>query len=153
MHDQIHSWFSSSCGRNFKSILFKFIKNDSNLRTHCEIGLRWMSQCLVNGKSLVQLMVWCRQPTSHHLVQSWPRFVSPYDGVTMPQWVKSAPDLWYKITHLPPRINVVVQRYGIVFREMNHTGVITINTPRVMKTLILCQYHIGPTSTQWRDNE
>ena len=42
---------------------------------------------LADDKStLVQVMAWCRQATSHYLSQCWPRSVSPY-GVTRPQWV------------------------------------------------------------------
>ena len=42
---------------------------------------------LTDDKStLVQVMAWCRQATSHYLSQCWPRSVSPY-GVTRPQWV------------------------------------------------------------------
>ena len=38
--------------------------------------------------SLVQVMTWCRQETSHYLSQCWPRSQSPY-GVTRPQWIKA----------------------------------------------------------------
>ena len=42
---------------------------------------------LTDDKStLVQVMAWCRQATSHYLNQCWPSFLSPY-GVTRPQWV------------------------------------------------------------------
>ena len=52
-----------------------------------EIALRSMSQDLTDDKStLVQVMAWCRQATSHYLSQCWPRSMSPY-GVTRPQWV------------------------------------------------------------------
>ena len=37
--------------------------------------------------TLVQLMAWCRQATSHYLSQCWPRSMLP-NGVTRPQWVK-----------------------------------------------------------------
>ena len=40
--------------------------------------------------TLVQVMAWCCQATSHYLSQCWPRSLSPY-GVTRPQWVNS---LW-----------------------------------------------------------
>ena len=51
--------------------------------------LRWMIQDLTDDKStLVQVMAWCRQATSHYLSQCWPRSVSPY-GVIRPQWVNS----------------------------------------------------------------
>ena len=54
----------------------------------CEIGLIWMSPYLTNDQStLVQVMAWCRQATSHYLSQCWPRSLSPSD-VTRPQWVK-----------------------------------------------------------------
>ena len=48
-----------------------------------------MSLDLTEDKStLVQVMAWCRQATSHYLSQCWPRSVSPY-GVIRPQWVKT----------------------------------------------------------------
>ena len=54
----------------------------------CEIALIWMSLDLNDEKStLVQVMAWCRQATSHYLSQCWPRSLSSY-GVTRPQWVK-----------------------------------------------------------------
>ena len=44
---------------------------------------------LTDDKStLVQVMAWCRQATSHYLSQCWPSSMWPY-GVTRPQWVKS----------------------------------------------------------------
>ena len=49
--------------------------------------LRWMPKDLTNEKStLVQLMGWCCQATSHYLNQCWPRSPTPY-SVTRPQWV------------------------------------------------------------------
>ena len=38
--------------------------------------------------TLVQVMAWCHQATSHYLSQCWPRSLSPY-GVTRPQWVNT----------------------------------------------------------------
>ena len=56
-----------------------------------EIALRWTSLDLSDDKAtLVQVMAWCRQATSHYLNQCWPRSLPPY-GVTRPEWVKS---LW-----------------------------------------------------------
>ena len=55
----------------------------------CEIALRWLSLDLTDDKStLVQVMAWCCQATSHYLNLCWPRSMSPY-GVARPQWVKS----------------------------------------------------------------
>ena len=49
-----------------------------------------MSLDLTDDKStLVQVMAWCRQATSHYLSQCWPRSMSQY-GVTRPQWVNSS---------------------------------------------------------------
>ena len=59
---------------------------DSSLGPCCEIALRWMPEYVINEKStLVQVMAWCHQATSHYLSQCWPRSVSPY-GVSRPQW-------------------------------------------------------------------
>ena len=53
----------------------------------CKIVLRWISVDLTDDKlTLVQVMAWCRQATSHYLSPCWSRFLSPYD-VTRPQWV------------------------------------------------------------------
>ena len=46
-----------------------------------------MAMDLIDGKAtLVQVMAWCRQATSHYLSQCWPRSLSPY-GIIRPQWV------------------------------------------------------------------
>ena len=53
-----------------------------------EIALRWIPLDLTDDKStLVQVMAWCCQATSHYLSQCWPRSMLP-NGVTRPQWVK-----------------------------------------------------------------
>ena len=36
--------------------------------------------------TLVQVMAWCRQATSHYLSQCWPRSLSPF-GITRSQWI------------------------------------------------------------------
>ena len=41
---------------------------------------------LVISGTLVQVLAWCRQATSHYLSQCWPRSMLPY-GITRPQWV------------------------------------------------------------------
>ena len=57
----------------------------------CEIVLIWMSLDFIDDQStLVQVMAWCHQATSHYLSQCWPRSLSPY-GVTRPEWVKERP--------------------------------------------------------------
>ena len=51
------------------------------------IALRRMSLDFTDKSTLVQVMAWCRQATSHYLSQYWPRSLSPY-GITKPPWVK-----------------------------------------------------------------
>ena len=46
----------------------------------------WMSMDFTDDQStLVQVMAWCRQATSHYLSQCWTRSLMP-SGVTRPQW-------------------------------------------------------------------
>ena len=53
-----------------------------------KIAVRWISLDLSDDKStLVQVMAWCHQVTSHYMNQCWPRSLPLY-GVTRPQWVK-----------------------------------------------------------------
>ena len=67
----------------------------------CEIALIWMSLDFTDEKStLVQVMAWCHQATSHYLSQCGPR--SP-DGVTRPQWVNDDPLDW--CVYVSPGLN------------------------------------------------
>ena len=76
--------------QNFRSVIFKLISVTDARCVSCKIALRWMPLDLNDDKStLVQVVVWCRQATSHYLSQCWPRIMSLY-GVTRPQWVKSS---------------------------------------------------------------
>ena len=44
------------------------------MSTSCEIALKWMPQNIFDDKStLVPVMAWCHQATSHYLNQCWPR--------------------------------------------------------------------------------
>ena len=53
------------------------------LSISCEIFLMRMPQDPIDDKStLVQVMVRCRQATSHYLTECWPSFITPY-GVTI----------------------------------------------------------------------
>ena len=73
---------------HFRYLIFQIISMIDGWGISCEHALRWMSLDLTDDKStLVQVMAWCRQATSHYLSQWWPRSLSPY-GVTGPQWVK-----------------------------------------------------------------
>ena len=87
-----HSFNSSAPGRcaremwQFKSIIFKVSSHSS---TCSEIARRWMPRNHTNVEStLVQVMAWCRQTTSHYLSQCWPRSLLPYDIIQL-QWFNS----------------------------------------------------------------
>ena len=84
---------------NFRYLIFQIISVIDGWVISCELALRWMSPDLTDDKStLVQVMAWCRQATSHYLSQCWPRSLSPY-GVTRPQWVNYDSRLfWRKMT-------------------------------------------------------
>ena len=71
---------------DFKNVIFNLALLIGNFKSSYDNVLRWMSQALTDDKStLVQVMAWCRQASSHYLNQCWPRSPTPY-GVTRPQW-------------------------------------------------------------------
>ena len=49
--------------------------------------------------TLVQVMAWCRQATSHHLSQCWPRSMLLY-GIKRPQWVNILIPPWWRMIGL-----------------------------------------------------
>ena len=72
----------------FRHVIFKPILVIDGWGISCEISPIWMSLDFTDDQStLVQVMAWCRQATSHYLSQCWPRYLSPY-GAPRPQWVK-----------------------------------------------------------------
>ena len=86
-HTCLNSLAPGICINNSESIILKHMLRIKFISTACKIALRWVPQNLTNKKStLVQVMAWCRQATSHYLSQCWSRSLSPY-GVNMPQWV------------------------------------------------------------------
>ena len=75
---------------NLWKIFFKLILVIDGCDISSEIALRWTSLDVSDDKStLVQVMAWCHQATSHYLKQCWRRSLLPYD-VTRPQWVNNA---------------------------------------------------------------
>ena len=72
---------------NFRHVIFKQILMIDGWCISCEIALIWMTLDFTYDQStLVQVMAWCRQATSHYLSQCWPRSMPP-NGVTRSQWV------------------------------------------------------------------
>ena len=62
---------------NFRYVIFKWILVTDGWGISCEIALIWMSLDFTDDQStLVQVMAWCRQATSHYLSQCWPRSVA-----------------------------------------------------------------------------
>ena len=64
------------------------------MRNECQFILvrrqnsrQWDGGISDDKSTLIQVMAWCRQATSHYLNQCWPGSLPPY-GVTRPQWVK-----------------------------------------------------------------
>ena len=75
-------------GWHLKTAIFNLILLIGIFTSSKDNALRWMPRDLTDDKlTLVQVMAWCCQATSHYLSQCWPSSMSPY-GVTRPQWVK-----------------------------------------------------------------
>ena len=71
--------------QNFRKVIFQLMSVTDGWGISSIMALRWMWLDLTDEKStLVQVMAWCRQATSHYLSRCWPRFMSPY-GVIRPQ--------------------------------------------------------------------
>ena len=81
---------------SFRFVIFKQILMIDGRGILCEIALIWMPlrDFTDNQSTLVQVMAWCHQATSHYLSQCWPRSLSP-SGITRPQWVKHDHKLYY----------------------------------------------------------
>ena len=64
---------------NFRHVIFKQILVIDGWGISCEIAQIWMSLDFTDDQwTLVQVMAWCNQTTSHYLRQCWPRSLSPY---------------------------------------------------------------------------
>ena len=78
---------------------------------------------LIDDKStLVQVMTWWRQETSHYLSQSWPRSMSSY-CTTRPQWVKPSihkPDVLFPNYHAesgsPSQLPTFAQKHKVILK-------------------------------------
>ena len=79
-------WPLGVLNKIFGKVIFKFIYVNGGWGIFYEIASRWIPLDLTDD-TLVQVITWCRQASSHCLSNCWPRFMSPY-GVTRPQWVR-----------------------------------------------------------------
>ena len=88
-YDSINSLAPGRFKVNFRWVIFRLILVVNGSGISCETAIIWVSLDHTYDKStLVQVMAWCHQATSHYLSQCWPRSLSQY-GVTRPQWVNS----------------------------------------------------------------
>ena len=132
----VNSLVPEGCANDFKMLIFQLIIQNVNLVNRCEVSLRCMPQNLTDDKStLVQVMAWCRQATSHHLNQCWPKYMSPY-GVTRPQWVKS------NVIKFRNMLADMI-KWGIILPMINHYGPMTFGPYDIAVTN--GQYHCFAT--------
>ena len=67
-----NSFVPPRSGRDFKNAIFSLVLLIGIFRSSHDNALRWMPHDLTNHKStLVQVMAWCCQATSHYLSQGW----------------------------------------------------------------------------------
>ena len=72
-------------GSKFERVISEHMSQIKFMSSLFGIDSRWMPQNTSDDTStLVQVMAWCRQATSHYLSQCWPRSMLPY-GITRPQ--------------------------------------------------------------------
>ena len=117
----------------FQNVFFKLISWIDTLSNSCETVLRRMPQNPSDDKStLVQVMAWCRQATSHYLSQCCLRSLSPY-GVTRPQWVKTK---WANVRY--------PVRAATFWTETKYTCVCVLH-------MVRCQYKTGANTIADRD--
>ena len=82
----INSLAPGKPGCHLKNAIFNLVLSIGIFTSSNDNPLRWMPWDFIDDKStLVQVMAWCRQATSHYLSQCWPSSMSPY-GVTRPQF-------------------------------------------------------------------
>ena len=78
----------------------------------CILFFRWMPWNPTDEKSkLVQVMVWCRQATSHYLSLCWPTSLSPY-VVIRTHWVKTVEHTsnTVGVTEMPVYLNIAPKK-------------------------------------------
>ena len=100
--------------------------------------------------TLVQVMAWCRQATSHYLSQLWPRSLSP-NGITRPQWVNIKTIFpRYEDSHVKDKM---VMRLSCLVhpgvRDKRRVSEIDLSQPRHETTF--WWRHNGPVTSQSTD--
>ena len=135
----LNSLAPGTCGNNFKSVTSEYLLLMKFLSTCCEIALMWIPQNIVDESTLVQVMVWCRQATSHYLNQCWLRSPTPY-AVTRLQWVKE----WSLCKFNPSVTAARIFRNNQVITEAADVGIFsTIRREFLLSTPSQCWEIIG----------
>ena len=76
------------CGSNFTIIIFKIILQNCSLDSwhllwnYSQLSATSLIITCIKKLTLVQVMAWCCQITSHYLSQCWPRYM--FYGITRP---------------------------------------------------------------------
>ena len=84
---QLNSLAPGRSGCDSKNKSFNLVFLIDIFKSSHDNALWWMPWDLTDDKStLVQVMAWCRQASSHYLSLYWLSFLSPY-GVARPQWL------------------------------------------------------------------
>ena len=86
-------WFLGVMVMNndLKSVISDSMLQIMIMNISCENALRWLLQDTFDDKStMVQVMIWCCQPTSHCLSQRWPRSKALH-GATRLKCINSSP--------------------------------------------------------------
>ena len=128
----------------FKLIIFKFTSQKDILSISCEMALWWIPQDLPDGQStLVQVMAWCCQSTSHYPIQCWPRFMSAYGDTKQQCFVNS---LWLRnaIQHKTSRFLIKIGLSNGLLPQSTKSLPRSILTLMINKIWRLC---LVPTST------
>ena len=89
----VNSLAAGRSGCNFKNVIINHAVLIGIFRS-CNNALRWTPWDLMADEStLVQVMAWYHQATSHYLNQCWLRSLKPC-GVTRPLWVDNSQKAW-----------------------------------------------------------
>ena len=100
---------------HFKTAILNLVLSIGIFTSFKDKALRWMPRDLIDDKStLVQVMAWCRQATSHYLSLCWPSSMSPY-AVTRPPWVNEIAITYISSDH-------VFHNYGYVYNILMYNS-------------------------------
>ena len=78
-------------------------------RLMTEVAFSWWDHVNANGshRTLLHVMAWCHQATSHYLSHCRPRSMSPY-CITRPQWVKFHWSVFKEPTDNKPTLGIIM---------------------------------------------